>query len=361
MKHQRGIALISVLVIASVLMILATVLIDAQTISESRTANIVNSSRSTQYMDGVEFFATNILQEYYESSEQKRVHRLQPWADGPLVFPIENNTGSLEGKIRDMHSCFNLNSIVMPARRSGSERGAGGGSTGGTDSTLTDGGQGSDGSGADDDTNDDGSKKQLAGEKLFIKLIEPLLQDLELEVSPTALASALRDWIDDDQEAASIDGAEDYYYTGLQVPYRTADTLLAHSSELTVIKGFSAAIYDKIKDFICVLPTIEGTINVNTVTPEQAELVWILLEDVELSKVQEVLEELPEDGFDQQTFFEALGSGKLSQDARGRLVFDSQFFQLKAQALVGSGRATMQSLLLKNKTEFSVVARHIGD
>ena len=136
---------------------------------------------------------------------------------------------------------------------------------------------------------------------------------------------------------------------------------MAHTSELVVVKGFTPKIYDSIKELICVLPTTEGTINVNTVKPEHAELVWILLEDVELSQVKQALEELPEDGYDQTSFFEALGSGKISEKGKGRLVFDSKYLLLSARARVNTGTAVVHSLMLKNDSNFHVIARHIGE
>ncbi|MHC9511569.1 type II secretion system minor pseudopilin GspK [Kangiella sp. M94] len=348
-NRQQGIALITVLVIFTVLSIMAIHILSNQNMNNRRTANIINSSKAYQYMYGAEEFAKSLLQQYFEESKQERVHRNQPWAQSAMMFPIEQNMGQLQGSIRDMHSCFNVNSIIMePVAEAGApnEEESGRGDGGGGLQVV-----GESGNGRADEV--------LPGQRLFAKLIEPLLEGNE--VAPLALATAARDWIDDDMEPSGIDGAEDYTYTGYQIPYRTGNTFLAHTSELVVVKGFDAKVYDSIKDYICVLPTEQGTINVNTVKPEHAELVWILLEDVDLSTVRQALEQLPEDGYDEASFFETLGSGKVSQDGRGRLVFDSQYMQLTATAMVQSGSAKVQSLLMKTDSEFEVVARHIGD
>ncbi|WP_417445786.1 type II secretion system minor pseudopilin GspK [Kangiella sp.] len=347
-NRQKGIALITVLVIFSVLSIMSIHILSNQNMNNRRTANIINSSKAYQYMYGAEEFAKSLLQNYFEESEQERVHRNQPWAQSPMMFPIEQNMGQLQGSIRDMHSCFNLNSIIMePMAAAGDER-EGGGEIGGGGSGLQV---------VEESAGD--RNEALPGQKLFAKLIEPLIESGES--SPQALATAMRDWIDDDLEPSGIDGAEDYTYTGYRKPYRTGNTFMAHTSELMVVKGFDANVYDSIKDYICVLPTEQGTINVNTVKPEHAELVWILLEDVDLATVRQALEQLPEDGYDEATFFETLGSGKVSQDGRGRLVFDSQYMQLTATAIVQTGNAKVQSLLMKSDSKFQVVARHIGD
>ncbi|PXF64030.1 type II secretion system minor pseudopilin GspK [Kangiella spongicola] len=349
LQNNRGVALITVLIIFSVLSILAVQILNSQQMHVQRTANIINGARAYQYMYGAEVFATDQLSNYFKESKAERVHRNQPWSQGAISFEIEQGLGQLEGQIRDMHSCFNINSVLMEPPSDGEE---------GTGGNLRSGNNlGNDSGGARrfDDTNDSG----MPGVDLFAKLIEPHLG--EETVSPQALATALKDWIDEDQEPSGIDGAEDYTYTGLEVPYRTADSLMAHTSELVVVKGFTPKIYDSIKEFICVLPTTEGTINVNTVKPEHAELVWILLEDVELSQVKQALEELPEDGYDQTSFFEALGSGKISEKGKGRLVFDSKYLLLSARARVNTGTAVVHSLMLKNDTNFHVIARHIGE
>jgi general secretion pathway protein K len=349
LQNNRGVALITVLIIFSVLSILAVQILNSQQMHVQRTANIINGARAYQYMYGAEVFATDQLSNYFKESKAERVHRNQPWSQGAISFEIEQGLGQLEGQIRDMHSCFNINSVLMEPPSVGEE---------GTGGNLRSGNNlGNDSGGARriGDTNDSG----MPGVDLFAKLIEPHLG--EETVSPQALATALKDWIDEDQEPSGIDGAEDYTYTGLEVPYRTADTLMAHTSELVVVKGFTPKIYDSIKELICVLPTTEGTINVNTVKPEHAELVWILLEDVELSQVKQALEELPEDGYDQTSFFEALGSGKISEKGKGRLVFDSKYLLLSARARVNTGTAVVHSLMLKNDSNFHVIARHIGE
>ncbi len=326
---------------------MAIQILNSQQMQVQRTANIINGSRAYQYMYGAEVFATSQLSSYFEESKAERVHRLQPWSQTGLAFEIEQGLGQLQGSIKDMHSCFNVNSVIMEQLSAGGDEG------------RQIGGNNRQPSGNNKKANDGSEGSGMPGVDLFAKLIEPHLEDNS--VSPQALAVATKDWIDEDQEPTGIDGAEDYTYTGLKVPYRTADTLMAHTSELLVVKGFTPEIYDAIKDLICVLPTTDGTINVNTVKPEQAELVWMLLDDVDLSQVRQALESLPEEGYDEASFFEALGSGKVSEQGQGRLVYDSRYMLLTAEARVNTGKAVVRSLMLKQESEFHVVARHIGE
>lgn len=337
--------------IAAVLVMFATFIINERQISDRRTFNIINNARAAEYMVGAEVFGKSLLEQYFDESKAKRVVRTQPWATMPMQFPIENNLGTLEGEVKDMHSCFNLNSILMEA---GNNSRGGRSREGGIRQELS------------DERNNEVSDgvqefgKQLPGEKVFAKLIETLIPN-DSEANPNQLAATLRDWVDEDLDVASADGAEDYTYTGYEIPYRTANNLLAHTSELLVIKGYTPEIYDAIKDYICVLPIKEGTINVNTVPPEKAILVWSLLDEVDLATVQQVLADMPEDGYSGSEFFSALGGGKTSPEAVGRLAFDSQYMLLTARANIHTGKAETKSLLLKNNNQFQVVARHIGD
>ncbi|MRX28223.1 type II secretion system minor pseudopilin GspK [Kangiella sp. HZ709] len=346
-QQQQGIALITVLMIAAVLMMFATFIINERQVSDRRTFNIINNARASEYMAGAEIFGTSLLSQFFEQSKAERVVRNQQWATTPMQFPIENNLGSLEGTVRDMHSCFNLNSLLVAANESGDR-------DGGADAELRD--ESRDAAVIDPV----GFGKQLPGEKIYAKLLDSLLPS-DAEATPAQLASTLRDWLDPDEEVSGADGAEDYTYTGYEIPYRAANNLLAHTSELLVIKGYTPEIYDAIKDYICVLPIQEGTINVNTVKPEHAVLVWALLDDVNLSTVQQVLQELPEEGYNEGDFFTALEGGKASKAASGRLAFDSKYFLMTARAVIHTGKAETKSLLIKNNNDFQVVARHIGD
>lgn len=164
-QHQNGIALITVLVIFTVLSIMAIHILSNQHMNNRRTANIINSTKAYQYMYGAEEFAKSLLQQYFEESKQERVHRNQPWAQSPMMFPIEQNMGQLQGSVRDMHSCFNLNSIIMePVVQANADREGGDTSRGGSGGGLQ-----------VVEENDGRSNEQLPGQKLFAKLIEPLI------------------------------------------------------------------------------------------------------------------------------------------------------------------------------------------
>src|SRR3569623_364814 len=89
------------------------------------------------------------------------------------------------------------------------------------------------------------------------------------------IAGATSDWLDSDNSPVE-QGAEDSGYTG----YRPANTLMVDPSELRAVSGVTAAVYAKLRPWICTLPKAEASkINVNTLLPEQAPLFAMLLPD----------------------------------------------------------------------------------
>ena len=82
-----------------------------------------------------------------------------------------------------------------------------------------------------------------------------------------ALLPAILDWLDPDTDTRFPNGAEDDYYLALDDPYRAANRPFADVSELRLVRGVTAEIYETLKPHVCVLPR-RSDINVNTAPPE---------------------------------------------------------------------------------------------
>ncbi len=80
----------------------------------------------------------------------------------------------------------------------------------------------------------------------------------------------LRDWIDEDGNPNSMNGAEDAEYLNLQPPYRAANQPFTVVSELLAIRGMTPQVYERLRPLVAVLPARKGQapaptkINVNT-------------------------------------------------------------------------------------------------
>ena len=88
-----------------------------------------------------------------------------------------------------------------------------------------------------------------------------LLRVLELD---EALAESLRDWIDEDINQQTAEGAEDYEYAVADPPYRTANQMLSSVEELRWVRGYSIEVITRLRDYVTALPESNLKININT-------------------------------------------------------------------------------------------------
>lgn len=109
-----------------------------------------------------------------------------------------------------------------------------------------------------------GGAETLSPQQVAIARFQLLLEALAL---PPELLPAVLDWLDADSETRYPNGAEDDYYSRLDPPYRAANGLFAHLSELRLVRGMSDATYAKLAPFVTVIGSA-STININTAPAE---------------------------------------------------------------------------------------------
>jgi general secretion pathway protein K len=90
--------------------------------------------------------------------------------------------------------------------------------------------------------------------------LDNLLVALELDPS---LVGAIVDWLDADGSIDNEGGAEDSAYLAQPVPYRTANRVFAHVSELRLVRGIGNEVYARLAPEVCALPP-GTTLNLNT-------------------------------------------------------------------------------------------------
>ncbi len=97
--------------------------------------------------------------------------------------------------------------------------------------------------------------------KNLFQAVDPALAD----DAALSIAQAIVDWRDgDDAELAS--GAEKDYYRALAKPYQPRNADLQSVEELSMVKGVTPALFEKIRRFVTVYST--GKVNLNTAPPE---------------------------------------------------------------------------------------------
>ncbi|WP_417685421.1 type II secretion system minor pseudopilin GspK [Pseudidiomarina gelatinasegens] len=264
--QQRGVALLMVLLVVALVSVMAVTLSGRLQTSVLRTGNLQQAEQAYWYWLSAEEIVTELLRT--ELSESDNVaHQQQMWyqqSESGNLYPVDG--GAIQGKIKDLHSCFNLNSLRVEDRDDSGSNNAG--SNAGTDDETDAEVGGSPSSGA-------GTAPHLIRERRKAQLRMLMLASSE-SLEPYAadvIVDALADWLDDDDTIDGSYGAESVDYQSLQFPYSAANNWLIHVSELRLIRGVSAKIYQQIKPYVCVIPrdnTLQ--INLNTVDDDQPEL-----------------------------------------------------------------------------------------
>ncbi len=212
MKRQRGVALITALLVVVLATIAAVAMTSRQQIDIRRTENLLAADQLRQYLYGIEGWTGKILEDDRKNNQVDNLG--EDWATHLPPIPVEN--GQLAGYIEDAQSRFNVNDLI---------------------------------------TGDQASPDDMVR---FQRLL------VALDMDPT-LAQAVVDWLDSNVDPWPPNGAEDDTYMSLQPAYRTANGLMGDASELMAVNGFTADLYRRITPYVIALP-VRTSINLNTAT-----------------------------------------------------------------------------------------------
>lgn len=231
---ERGAALLTVLMLVSVMAVLSASALERLRLSTRLAANAGAIDQARAYALAAEDIAASRISTLVEADPARTP---SGWEGRETNLPLPG--GAATAVVRDGGNCFNLNSVVSGAP--------------GTP-LMT----------------------RPAGIAQFVALMKVLGIG---EAEARRVAVSLADWIDSDGNPQP-EGAEDSSYAGGETPYKTANTLVVDPSELRAVAGMTPELYEKIRPWICALPSTDlSPINVNTLTPEQAPLLSMLLPD----------------------------------------------------------------------------------
>lgn len=231
-QGERGAALLTVLMLVSVMAVLSASALERLRLSTRIAANAGAIDQARAYALAAEDIAASRIGALIEADPARTP---LGWVGRETSLPLPGGTASVV--VHDGGNCFNLNSVAAGQP-----------------------GQG------------------LTARPAGIAQFEALMQILGIgEGEAVHIAASLADWIDSDSFPLP-QGAEDAAYANGPTPYKTANTLIADPSELRAVAGVTPEIYAKIRPWLCALPTTDlSPINVNTLTPEQAPLLAMLL------------------------------------------------------------------------------------
>ncbi|HCC7936108.1 TPA: type II secretion system minor pseudopilin GspK, partial [Klebsiella pneumoniae] len=194
---------------------------------------------------------------------------------------------------------------------------------------------------------------------VFVRLLA-LLGEPPLRASQ--IAAALGDWTDSDGQPR-LNGAEDEVYMAQTPGYLAANQPMQDVSELRLLAGMDAALYQRLLPFVCVQPDDALQVNVNTLRPSQAALLVALFPgDLTLQEAQQLLHNRPRTGWSSVAAFLAQPTLQKTDTtlARPWLTVHSARFIAAFTVVTGNLRFQLHSVLQQSGRTFTVVQRRYG-
>ena len=287
-RRQRGLALITAVLVVAMAAVAATAMLAAQQRSLHRTGGLLHGMQVEDYAVGAEAWARVLLRRAGQDNAYDALD--QAWAQ-PLP-PMLIEGGGLQGQIRDEQGRFNLNNLVEGA-------------------TVN-------------------PQALLQYQRLLLLL--------ELE---EGLVNALLDWLDPDINARFPEGAEDDTYLTRDPPYRAANGPLHHVSELRLVAGYTAEVVARLRPYVTALPQATA-LNVNTAP---ALLLATLVEGMGPVEAEALVQVRDEEPFASLDLFTAQPAYAGREMLEVPLTLRSEYFRLQGQVAVGDAEAWLSSLL----------------
>ena len=305
--NQQGVALITALLVVSLATILAASLVEHLYYDIRRTENILRLDQAQLYNANALEFGMNLLRmdrnlnNEYDTLEEYSLKNEQ-------AYPVTG--GQVFAKILDQQGCFNLNNLSK------------------TSADLP------------------------RSRAMYARLLNNLGIDNTLQ---STLVDSLVDWLDTD-DITEPQGAEFDYYIGLEKPYRTANNLMYSPSELRLVKGYTAAVIEKIQYHVCVLPVANTAININTASAEMIESIEGLANQGE--RIVKDRDGSPENTEDDAPFaklndFTSYVKNNLKVkkfNSQGIQVY-SEYFQMESSTQLGAGDVRLYSQIYRNQSD----------
>jgi len=309
MSRQRGVALITVLLVVAIVTVVSAAMVARQQLSIRATSNQLQARQAWHYALGGEALAQAILARDLKGGEPGAAaidHLLEPWAQPLPAFEIDQ--GEILVRIEDLAGRFNLNDLLRD------------------------------------------QQPNPAAVEQFRRLL------LRLQIS-APYAERLLDWIDPDQQPSGELGAEDNVYLGLDTPYRSAGRRLHDLSELRLLLDMREEDFQRLAPYVVALPP-NVPLNVNTAS---AMVLSSLSDSLSLGAAESLVELRRAVPFRNSAAFlaqPALAGTTLQGTA---LAVGSQFFQATSEVRLGDRRLALVSLLQREQDgSVRVLARNLG-
>ncbi len=326
MKAQRGVALITVLLVVAIVTVVCASMIARQQLSIRGTANQAQARQAWHYALGGEALAQSILRRDLRASASASAgtgtgiesgtgdgqppvdHLLEPWALPQPAYDLDEGQGQVQIRIEDLAGRFNLNSLVQEQQQNAA------------------------------------ALAQFRRLLLRLQITEPY-------------AERLVDWLDSDQQPSGELGAEDNAYLLLDPPYRTAGGRMEDLSELRLLLDMRDEDFQRLAPYVTALPA-DTPLNVNTAS---AMVLSSLADSLSLSAGEALVQVRQAGGFRDVASFTAQPALGGVQLEGLRLAVASQFFQVTSEVRLADRRMALVSRLRREDNgDVRVLQRNLG-
>ncbi len=321
-QRERGAALLTVLLLVAVIAVLAGHALERMRLATRLGGNAIAMEQARAFAMAAEAAAMVRINSVLARGAA-RVTLQGDWAGRPIPLPIPG--GLATATASDGGNCFNLNGLVQPSD---------------TDTFVA----------------------RPASIEQFARLMRLIgIPDQQ----GRGIAAATADWLDTDN-TPQVEGAEDSDYAARTPQYLPANALMADASELRAVSGVTPELYARLRPWICALPVARPTrININTLLPEQAALLAMLLPDtLDIARARAVLLDRPPQGFTSTVAFwqaVALKGSPAGPEAQGQTAVTTQWFGLKIDVALGGTQLTQTALIDATEPPVRLVSRAWSD
>ena len=297
-KRQRGAAIIVAMLIMALASAAAIAALQQQDLALRQLTTARDYEQATWVLKGGAHWARSIL--YQDGRISAIDHGGELWASGLPRTDIEQ--GTVSGEITDQQGLFNVNNLALEERASARD----------------------------------------------IEMFRRLLEAIGLKPD---LAQAIADWIDADEEALPVAGAEDDYYLRLPSPYRAANQPVVELSELLRVRGMDEASLARLRGFTTALPR-RTPVNVNLAPPE---LLLVMVPGLTPEESRALASTRVQAPFRSLEEFEKRLPRRGLKWIEGTLSVGSSYFAVRGRATVGKADVRMEALLQRERGAMPVV------
>lgn len=309
---QKGVALIMVLLAMALVVMLTAGMTQQQSLRVFKAGHYLAQQQGISIALGAEAFAKQILVRDFEDDkeENEMIDSLDEfWAMNAAILPLDDN-GVAEVQIDDLGGRINLNDLVTA----------------------------------------NGQVNTQTQERLTRLLAALNVSEVNVD--------ALVDWIDDNDQTVSANGAEDGQYLSLEPDYRAGNQPFVSVSELRLIDGMTPEAYELLRPHVAALPVSGLGINVNTAT---APVLRSLSDELTDAQAAAILEKREEEPFlNLQDFLALPEFAGLGLTSAG-LGLQTRFFEVVSRITYDNRVVNMVSTVFRNpEGELRTVRRDTG-